>query len=118
MIKYLGIAAILLCTACSSTETAVPEDVISAEQMVPILVDIHLVEGSRNGAIILGDTNKIEDYYAKVYQKYGISDEYFKTSFAYYSGNPEVFIPIYKQVLDSLKAYGTELSRHDMVKNR
>ena len=98
-------------TACSSKEVPVPEDVIPAEKMVPILVDVHIVEGARNGSLILGDTNDIEDYYAKVYNKHGITEAAFKRSFKFYNGEPELFIPIYEKVLDSLKINGAALAR-------
>jgi len=39
----------------------IPENILTQEQMMPILVDIHVIEGARNGSIMLGDTNGIED---------------------------------------------------------
>lgn len=101
----------LFLTACSSKEVSVPENVISADAMVPVLVDVHIIEGARNGSLILGDTNNIEDYYAKVYEKHGISEEEFKRSFKFYNSEPTLFIPIYEKVLDSLKINGAELAR-------
>ncbi|HCP41642.1 MAG TPA: hypothetical protein DIT65_07595 [Cryomorphaceae bacterium] len=102
---------LLTFTACGSKEVPVPEHVISEKQMVPILVDVHIVEGARNGVLILGDTNDIEDYYAKVYEKHGITENDFKRSFKFYNSEPELFIPIYEKVLDSLKINGAALAR-------
>jgi hypothetical protein len=99
--KYWILIPLFILAACGSKEVSVPEDVIPAKQMVPILVDVHIVEGARNGALILGDTNGIEDYYAKVYEKHGITEASFKRS----------FIPIYEKVLDSLKINGAALAR-------
>ncbi|MDB9929323.1 DUF4296 domain-containing protein, partial [Schleiferiaceae bacterium] len=45
------------------------------------------------------------------YEKDGITEDQFKTSFAFYSDNPTVFIPIYEEVLDSLKANGALLAK-------
>lgn len=109
--KYWIWIPILVLTACSSKEVSVPNNVISAGEMVPILVDVHIIEGARNGSLILGDTNDIEDYYAKVYEKHGISEEEFKRSFKFYNSEPSLFIPIYEKVLDSLKINGAELAR-------
>ncbi|MAZ97041.1 MAG: hypothetical protein CMP53_05920 [Flavobacteriales bacterium] len=109
--RKFGIIALLFVTSCGENETQVPSEVISVEQMIPILVDVHIVEGARNGTLILGDTNDIEDYYAKIYEKYNISEEKFKRSFSFYNGEPELFIPIYEKVLDSLKANGAVLAR-------
>ena len=109
--KYWILIPLFILAACGSKEVSVPDDVIPAKQMVPILVDVHIVEGARNGALILGDTNGIEDYYAKVYEKHEITEASFKRSFKFYNGEPELFIPIYEKVLDSLKIAGAALAR-------
>ena len=101
----------VLFIGCAAPEVKTPEHILAQEQMMPILVDIHVIEGARNGSIMLGDTNGIEDYYAKVYEKHGVTEDQFKSSFAFYSDNPTVFIPIYEEVLDSLKANGALLAK-------
>jgi hypothetical protein len=108
---YFASVLFILFIGCASPEVQIPETVLTPEQMMPIMVDIHVIEGARNGAIMLGDTNGIEDYYAKVYAKHGITEDEFKSSFAFYSDNPTVFIPIYEEVLDSLKANGALLAK-------
>ncbi|MEC8458100.1 MAG: DUF4296 domain-containing protein [Bacteroidota bacterium] len=108
--RKLGIIGLLIITSCSESEIHVPQEIISAEQMIPILVDVHIVEGARNGTLILGDTNDIEDYYAKIYEKYNISEEMFKRSFSFFNSEPDLFIPIYEKVLDSLKENGVVFS--------
>ena len=108
---YFASVLFILIIGCASPEVQIPETVLTPEQMMPIMVDIHVIEGARNGAIMLGDTNGIEDYYAKVYEKHGITEDQFKSSFAFYSDNPTVFIPIYEEVLDSLKANGAVLAK-------
>lgn len=108
---YFASVLFIFFIGCASPEVQIPETVLTPEQMMPIMVDIHVIEGARNGAIMLGDTNGIEDYYAKVYEKHGITEDQFKSSFAFYSDNPTVFIPIYEEVLDSLKANGALLAK-------
>jgi len=63
---YFASVLFILFIGCASPEVQIPETVLTPEQMMPIMVDIHVIEGARNGAIMLGDTNGIEDYYAKV----------------------------------------------------
>ena len=109
--NYAVSVLFILFIGCASPEVKIPQNVLTPEHMMPIMVDIHVIEGARNGAIMLGDTNGIEDYYAKVYEKHGITEDQFKSSFAFYSDNPTVFIPIYEEVLDSLKANGALLSK-------
>lgn len=97
--------------SCSRPSEPIPSSIISPDEMVPVLVDVHLIEGARNGSLILGDTNDIEDYYLKVYTKHNVSEKLFKESFAFYSKHPDHFIPIYQKVLDSLKVNGALIAR-------
>lgn len=87
-------------------EAVVPAEILPPEVMVPLLIDIHVLEGARNGSLILGDTNTIEEYYVKVYDKHRVQEAAFKRSFIFYSNRPELFIPIYEAVVDSLKVAG------------
>ena len=64
--NYTVSVLFILFIGCASPEVKIPQNVLTPEQMMPIMVDIHVIEGARNGAIMLGDTNGIEDYYAKV----------------------------------------------------
>jgi len=106
---YCGLFTALV--SCHSSSTKIPNDILSPEELLPIMVDVHVVEGARNGALILGDTNGIEDYYAKIYEKHQITEQQFKETFAFYSSHPDIFIPIYEAVLDSLKINGELLGR-------
>ena len=114
MNRTLGLIALIgmLFIQCGKKVQMVPKEVLSFDRMIPLLVDVHLIEGARNGSLILGDTNDIEDYYAKVYQKHGITEGQFKKSFKFYSSYPELFIPIYEKVLDSLKIDGSILTKN------
>jgi len=116
MKKTLGLIVLtgMLFIQCGKKVQTVPKTVVSFDQMIPLLVDVHLIEGARNGSLILGDTNDIEDYYAKVYQKHGITEDQFKKSFKFYSSYPELFIPIYEKVLDSLKIDGSILTKNNV----
>ena len=108
---FVGLGLLVGMGSCGRPEVQIPSTVLSSKAMIPIMVDVHVVEGARNGALILGDTNGIEDYYAKIYEKHQITEQQFKESFALYSSHPDIFIPIYEAVLDSLKINGELLGR-------
>ena len=108
---FLSLFMVFGMVSCNTNEANIPPNILSDHSMVPIMVDIHVVEGARNGALILGDTNGIEDYYDKIYRKHHITEQQFKESFDFYSSNPDIFIPIYEKVLDSLKRNGEHLAR-------
>ena len=108
---FVGLGLLVGLGSCGRPEVQIPSTVLSSKAMIPIMVDVHVGEGARNGALILGDTNGIEDYYAKIYEKHQITEQQFKESFAFYSSHPDIFIPIYEAVLDSLKINGELLGR-------
>ena len=108
---FVGLVLLVGLGSCGRPEVQIPSTVLSSKAMIPIMVDVHVVEGARNGALILGDTNGIEDYYAKIYEKHQITEQQFKEGFAFYSSHPDIFIPIYEAVLDSLKINGELLGR-------
>ncbi len=89
-------------TACVDHDVKQPEGVLSHDQMVDILVDIHLIEGARSGTQILGDTNSIPDYYAHIYIKHGTTEQDFKTSFDWYTQHPKILKAVYEDVIVAL----------------
>lgn len=94
--------AVGLFVACVKNTEDIPAGYLSHEQMIPIVVDIHLVEGARSGTLILGDTNKLPDYYARIYQKYGLTDSAFKTNFDWYIKHPEHMKAVFDAAIVSL----------------
>jgi hypothetical protein len=95
--------------ACVDHEVEIPSDVIGHQQMVDILVDIHVVEGARSGTLILGDTNSIPDYYARIYLKHGTTEQDFKTSFDWYTQHPEKLKLVYEDVIVALSKLEEEV---------
>lgn len=77
------------------------KDILSNEQMIPILVDIHFIEA----ALFLKQNNgKDVKYYTKYYydfliSKYHITYEQFKANINYYSSHLSEFDKIYEQVV-------------------
>lgn len=105
------VGLLVMLFACARPVEPIPKSIIAPDDMVPIMVDVHIVEGARNGTLILGDTNQLEDYYSKLYKKYNITESLFKESFSFYSDHPEHFISIYERVVDSLKINGALIAR-------
>jgi hypothetical protein len=95
--------------ACVDHEVEIPADVIGHQQMVEMLVDIHVIEGARSGTLILGDTNSIPDYYSRIYLKYGTTEQDFKTSFDWYTHHPEKLKAVYEDVIVALSKLEEEV---------
>jgi hypothetical protein len=100
---FLGLAA------CVEQEVTLPVGYLEQEQMVEMLVDIHLVEGARSGTLVLGDTNRLPDYYARIYEKHGTTEEAFKTSFDWYTQHPEKMKAVYEEVIVELSKLEEEV---------
>lgn len=110
-IKNILIAAFFASLiSCVDHSVKLPAGYISEQDLVPVLVDIHLVEGARSGKLVLGDTNKLPDYYAKIYQKHNITETEFKESFAWYTQHPEMLKAVYEEVIVSLSKLEEEVN--------
>jgi hypothetical protein len=94
---------------CVQSDEPLPPGYLSHDKMVGILLDIHLVEGARSGTLMLGDTNRLADYYAKIYEKHNVTDSAFKTSFDWYTKHPEKLKVVYEEVLVNLSKLEEEL---------
>ena len=109
-IKHLLFVGILAAfVGCVNHEVALPKGYLTEAQMLPIMVDIHLIEGARSGTLVLGDTNALPDYYAKIYQKHNITDSAFKVNFAWYTEHPEKLKAIYEAVIVELSVKEEEV---------
>ena len=103
--RFKGIFLLALC-ACGGKEVPQPpSDVLSPERMTDVLVEMHLVEGARSGADILGDSLKFEDYQSSVFKRQSLSVEEWERSFAWYSRHPELLEPIYDGVIERLSTF-------------
>ncbi len=107
--SLLFFGLLVVAVGCIDHAVALPEGYLTQEEMIPIMVDIHLVEGARSGKLVLGDTNDLSDYYARIYQKYGISEKEFKESFYWYTQHPEELNKVYEASIEQLSILEAEI---------
>ncbi len=104
--SLLILGTMLLLFACNKKNSYV----IPQDQMVDILVDIHLTEG-----IITDNVDaffKNEDKYTAyktIYKKYGIDEMRFDSSLTYYSKETHLFVQIYDSVITHLMKIETDV---------
>jgi len=98
----LLIIGILSFTSCNKPKT--PEYVIPHENMVNIIVDIHLLDGMLTVNEIRKEINGKDtgNIYNSVLNYYGYSRHDFDTSLFYYSKNITEYDVIYQEVLNRL----------------
>lgn len=102
--KTLFFSVLVVLTACKSN--SVPSDVLPPETMVPVLVDLHIVDGGLYNVSQAPDS--MYKYgmgnYKQVFKKHHVDSLAFKKSFKYYTTNPKLMTEIYNDVVKTLQA--------------
>ncbi len=94
--------AIVLAYSCSSESQ--PDGLLSEDQMVEVLIDIHMAEGMASALPIPYDSSKkIYPLLEKeVFLKHQIADSVYMKSFEHYLRDSKVMERIYSRTIDSL----------------
>jgi hypothetical protein len=102
MKKILLVLFSILLFACNSDNK--PDDALSVDEMIMILKEFHLGEGSISQLRLSGDqrTEMREGLYDKLLEKYSIERETFYSSYEYYLTQPTVMDTIYTRIIDQL----------------
>ncbi len=81
----------------------IPGDVLSKEEIVPILVDIHLAQAARS-VNQASDSARytIADYTAYILKSHHVSKEKYESSISFYTEHPELLELVYGEVITEL----------------
>ena len=102
--KTIFLTALVILSACG-VEKEVPQDLISTEDMVKLLTEIHILESKvKNLPIPTTDSAKVvyAHYEKMLFTEFNITKEQYENSFTYYVDNSDEFSEIYEAVVDSL----------------
>jgi len=109
----IGLVLLVSVSGCKNKEQPVerPQNLIPRQEMINILVDIHLIEASlkTNYNRKLHKDEYTRYYYNYLYDKYKISRENFDSSLAFYQQNIQSFDTLYADViteLSKIQGYG------------
>lgn len=82
-----------------------PADLISEEEMIDVLIDVHITESALSLKNFHRDSSlKLFTYYkADIFKEHQISEKQFQESFDYYARHSKQFDHMYEVVIDSLK---------------
>lgn len=109
------IVFLMLLFACQSkpTESKKPTGLLTSEQMVPLLADMHLVDSYDKLHPINIDSAKarMEQYKISVCTAHQTTVAIFDSSFNYYCAHPELLDPIYDEVLNTYSRMQAEETR-------
>jgi hypothetical protein len=118
---YPFVCLMLFLGACHQNNDTkhVPSDLLSKEQMIPLLVDIHLTEASLklNQSIVL--TKDVKLYYSSAYSpvfiKHKTSPEQFESSIQWYTRHIDQLDEIYAEVITRLSKLETQLKSKPII---
>ncbi|MBK6444969.1 MAG: DUF4296 domain-containing protein [Bacteroidetes bacterium] len=92
-----------LANSCSKNEEKIPKDVLSPDEMVPLLIDMHIAQAAVS-VFQYSDTIRYNNTELSVYilKKRKIEPEKYLRSMKYYSARPDQLSEIYQHVIDEL----------------
>ncbi len=105
--KILGVIffSALLFISCSKKEEKIPDNILSKNKMIQVLVDVHIAEATiQNKYLALNDSTKniAAGYYINAFDKNKITEQQFRESFLYYSHHLDLLNKIYEEVINEL----------------
>lgn len=110
--QILLFVLVFVVVACEKPIIPKPDDLVKQDQMIDILVDMHLAEAThtkfRYDSIM--KNNSSVNFYYSVLAKYEMPDSVFEKSFLYYASNAKNFEKMYRKVMSNLSQKEQELS--------
>ena len=112
---YKSLFSLLLLCLFACGNDAKPSNLIDKKQFIPLLVDVHLVDGYMGIGSQLPDSLNIRGIglYQQVFKKYGVDSVQFKKSFQYYSRNLADMNEIYDSVVHRLTFKNDSISKYN-----
>ncbi len=100
----VGLLSLALITSCNNNKMKVPDGILDPDELSPLLIDIHLVDGFlHNQKTIRKDKeDSAFNYYPSILKEHGISRAMFDSTILFYSQYPKEFAKIYEEVLEVL----------------
>ena len=112
LLLILVSALLLSCAEERQQAVPIPDEVVSEETMVEVLVDLHLVEASLS-LKMMEDHRVAKDTaeFYNPYKKHKVTRKAFDESFKYYSSKPDKLSAIYEEVLNRLNQRQAEVMK-------
>ncbi len=109
--KFFLLVVFIAVLSCQNDEKA-PEDILSHQQMVQLLIDVRIAEGKINAvAQFKSYENEIFSVLEKeIFEKHQIDSLTYVKSYNYYLTHPQLYLAITDEVIDSLKVRQSQLN--------
>jgi len=115
-LKYISFVLLLVLFSCASDGyNKTPENMISEEKFIDLMVEMHLIEANINQRFVklVDSTDTSFGYYRYLFDKYEVKKVDFDSTFNYYSRNPDKLDMVYDQVQERLKAMADDLQNNE-----
>ena len=88
-------------------EIEIPKEVMTKNQMISLLIDIHILEAQTGQIAIPKDSSRalFKYFEGDILKENGIDDSLYYKSLVFYYDNPQLMEQIYEAVVDSLSLY-------------
>jgi len=105
-IKHTLFAFLVLVLFSCDIPEKVPENILSEEKMIAIIVDVQLLEATYNSRLLQTDDRgeRMTRYANEIFEHHGVSEKLFNESYSYYQDYPEELELIYENVFEKLEA--------------
>lgn len=116
LLLLLSLTLILLIGCSKKTEIS-GKEFVPREELVDMLVDLHLVDGITNDRKFYRYYEDVDsiDLLAPILEKYQVSQHMFDTTMYEYSRHPEIFDQVYNDVLTKLNIMLDENDLEDII---
>jgi len=104
MKRFIFFSLVILSACTVDEKIQVPEKLISSDKIIPIIVDLQLLESHYQRLYNRPDLYRValDSSSSLVFQNYDVTKADFEKSFAYYSSDLKVIYSIYEAALDSI----------------
>lgn len=108
---FLFLAAIFL-FACSN-ERGVKKSLIPEDELIPILIDFHMVYAVQGSPDYYKLTREVDsvDAYTYIFEKHGYSRAQFDSTISWYASRPDQYVEIYDEVIMRLTRISDSLEQ-------
>ena len=108
---FLFLAAIFL-FACSN-ERGVKKSLIPEDELIPILIDFHMVYAVQGSPDYYKLTREVDsvDAYTYIFEKHGYSRAQFDSTTSWYASSPYQYVEIYDEVIMRLTRISDSLEQ-------
>jgi len=116
MRNFLSILIAAIIFSCSFSNK--PKGILTEKQITPVLVELHLAEAIYAQRFAGGITRESyqEDLYLSILKKYKLDQKIFENSILYYGKHPEIYKPVYDEVLNRLNEMSAASRANDSIR--